>query len=160
MPAKKKGGNNNRKNVAKFKQEPFAGDAGEYLGSTEYAKVIKALGECRFTCLVNTGQELVGKISGGAKKRGRVIPGDIVLVSRRDFETGITRSEKLDILHKYREDTARNLLKWGDLDFTKTQSDLDIDGAFVFSNNEFGSRAKIDSAGGDEDDESINFDEI
>tara|TARA_A100000164_G_scaffold187578_1_gene166467 strand:+ start:87 stop:557 length:471 start_codon:yes stop_codon:yes gene_type:complete len=156
MPPKKKGGNNNRqKNIAKFKQEPFAGDSGDMLGSTEYAKVIKALGECRFTCLVNTGQELVGKISGGAKKRGRVIPGDIVLVSRRDFETGITRNEKLDILHKYREDTVRQLLKWGDLEFTKTQNDLDIDGAFVFSNEELG----LGTAGQDDDD-SINFDEI
>ena len=93
--------------------------------------------------MISTQQELVGRISGKIKKRSRINPGDIVLVSKRDFETGITRNEKLDILHKYNEDTARKLLRWGELDFIKTTTE-DIDDTFVFAN----------------DDDEINFDDI
>ena len=141
MPPKKKGSNNTRKNLSKFNDEPFAHNAPEY--NLEYAKITKTLGDCRFLCLISTQQELVGRISGKIKKRSRINPGDIVLVSKRDFETGITRNEKLDILHKYNEDTARKLLRWGELDFIKTTSEV-IDDTFVFAN----------------DDDEINFDDI
>ena len=141
MPAKKKGPSRH-KNFNKNDQIPWAEDNGDQ-GATEYAKITRTLGDCRFTCLVQDGEHC-GHLSGRVKKRGRVNPGDIVLVSRRDFES-CTRDEKLDILWKYNEDTARILLKSGDLDFTKTSENTDIDSTFVFQ------------ADGDEE---INFDDI
>lgn len=141
MPPKKKGSNNTRKNLNKFNEEPFAHDNQD--NELGYAKITKTLGDCRFLCATATGQDLVGKISGRIKKRARITPGDIVLVSKREFETGTTRSEKLDILHKYSEDTARKLLRWGELDFIKRTVE-NIDDTFVFAN----------------DDDEINFDDI
>ena len=110
MPPKKKGSNNTRKNITKFVEEPFAHDDPD--NKLEYAKVTKTLGDCRFLCTISTNQDIVGRISGKIKKRSRINPGDIVLVSKRDFETGTTRNEKLDILHKYNEDTTRKLMRW------------------------------------------------
>lgn len=129
MPPKKKGPSH-RKNLNKHEQIPYADEE-----ETEYAKIIKTLGDCRFTCLVREGSELCGHLSGRVKKRGRVLPGDIVLVSRREFES-VSRKQKLDILWKYNEDTARNLLKDGELDFTKTLEDTEIDDAFIFGDEE------------------------
>ena len=140
MPAKKKGPSRH-KTYNKNDQIPWAQDFGDE-GATEYAKVTRTLGDCRFSCLVYDG-ELCGHLSGKVKKRGRVSPGDIVLVSRRDFES-CTRQEKLDILWKYNDDTARTLLKSGELDFTKTTETTDIDSTFVFQ----------------ADEEEINFDDI
>jgi len=139
MPVKKKGPARN-KNFNKNDTIPWASDSD--FGRTEYAKVVKTLGDCRFSCLVEDG-EICGHLSGKVKKRGRVTPGDIVLVSRREFES-CTRQDKLDILWKYNEDTARMLLKSGDLEFTKTPELTDIDSTFVFQSAE----------------EQINFDDI
>ena len=139
MPPKKKGPVR-KKTFNKNDQIPWAQESD--FGNTEYAKVIKTLGDCRFSCLVRDG-ELCGHLSGKVKKRGRVVPGDIVLVSRRDFES-CTRNEKLDIIWKYNDDTARLLLKDGDLDFTKTSEITDIDSTFVF----------------EEQSEEIDFDDI
>lgn len=136
MPPKKKKNNNTRnKNINQFSPEPFAHD--NFENELGYAKIITTLGDCRFTCLIDTGQELVGRISGRAKKRGRINVGDIVLVSKRDFETGITRSEKVDILHKYNPDTARKLQNWGELDFLKSQdTETDMGDLIGFSNDD------------------------
>ena len=145
MPPKKKGHNNSRNNHLRQEREPLAEDYGEE-GKTEYAKVVKALGDCRFTCSTINGEH-VGILSGRVKKRGRICASDVVLVSRRDFET-TGRKEKLDILHKYTADMARNLLRWGELDFTKDVGELCIDEAFEFSYDD------------DAEEEKINLDDI
>ena len=146
MPPKKKGPSH-RKIFNKHDAIPYADDNGDN-GTTEYAKVIKTLGDCRFACLVGEGSELCGHLSGRVKKRGRIVPGDIVLVSRREFESA-TRKQKLDILWKYNEDTARSLLKNGELEFTKTAQDTEIDEAFIFQDE-----------GVTEEDNPINLDDI
>ena len=135
MPPKKKKNNNTRSNFKQFSSEPFAHNNHE--NELGYAKIITTLGDCRFICLIDTGQELVGRNSGSAKKRGHINVGDIVLVSKRDFETGITRSEKVDILHKYNPDTARKLQNWGELDFLKSQdTQTDMGDLIGFSNHD------------------------
>ena len=126
MPPKKKKNNNTRnKNINQISPEPFAHD--NFENELGYAKIITTLGDCRFTCLIDTGQELVGRISGRAKKRGRINVGDIVLVSKRDFETGITRSEKLDILHSDIQGFEIEML----LDAPKTLSEKRADYIFL-----------------------------
>ena len=135
MPPKKSKNNNTRnKNVNKFSTEPYAHDDPD--NNLEYAKIVSALGDCRFTCIVNNSPELIGRISGRAKKRGRINVGDIVLVSKRDFETCSTKLEKLDILYKYNDDTAKKLKRWGELDFLTSKDSPEELGEFITYSNE------------------------
>lgn len=74
----------------------------------EYAKVIKMLGDRRTTIVLPDGKETLGVIPGRFRKgrRNRFVPGDVVLVSYREFQ-----DSRCDIIVKYTDGEARELLK-------------------------------------------------
>lgn len=86
----------------------------------EYAFVKKLLGNCRVLLLTNSGNEVIGIIRGSLRKFSkRVIieAGDIVVVSKRDFQ-----DSKVDIVHKYNSDQANAL--FSDNKISKTICEL------------------------------------
>lgn len=92
---KKKGNNNDVKRPL-----ILAGDL------EEYGKIIKLLGDRRVRLLLTDNSEILGHIPGRFRKKVWMKLNDIVLVSRRDFQTN-----KTDILHKYTESECRKLYK-------------------------------------------------
>jgi translation initiation factor 1A len=65
----------------------------------DYGFVIKLLGNCRASILCNNGDIIIGIIRGNMRrfnKRVLIGDGDIVVVSRRDYQVN-----KADIVHKY-----------------------------------------------------------
>ena len=65
----------------------------------EYAKVVDALGDCRFRVRCMDGTEKVAHLRGTLHKRKvRINKDDAVLISLRPFESG---SVQADIIHKY-----------------------------------------------------------
>lgn len=101
MAKKSNKNNKNNKRTPETVRRPlaFAGD------NEKYAKVVKALGDRRMSLSMIDGSEMIGRIPGRLRKV-RVKPGDIVLVSHREFQP-----TKLDILHKYTSEEARRLYK-------------------------------------------------
>ena len=74
----------------------------------EFAYVKKLLGNCRTYVLTDSGIEAIGIIRGSLRKFSkRVIieTGDIVVVSKRDFQ-----DSKVDIVHKYNTDQVQCLI--------------------------------------------------
>lgn len=73
----------------------------------EYAYVKKLLGNCRAHVITDSGIDAIGVIRGSMRKfNKRVIieNGDIVVVSKRDFQ-----DNKVDIVHKYNQDQIQLL---------------------------------------------------
>lgn len=74
----------------------------------EYALSKKLLGNCRVSLLTNGGEEVIGIIRGNMRKfnkRVLIEVGDIVAVSKRDFQTN-----KVDIVHKYNLEQTQSLI--------------------------------------------------
>ena len=107
----------------------------------EYAQVVKMLGNGRCECFCFDGVTRLGHIRGKMRKKVWVTAGDIVLVGKRDFQ-----DEKVDILHKYTADEARNLKQYGELPETARINETAIDLAMT--------------GDGDDDDIGIDFDDI
>jgi translation initiation factor 1A len=75
----------------------------------EYAYVVKLLGNCRARVLLNSGVEAIGIIRGALRrfnKRVLIENGDIIVVSKRDFQ-----DSKVDIVHKFNLDQCQSLIK-------------------------------------------------
>jgi len=107
----------------------------------EYAQVVRMLGNGRCECYCFDGQTRLGHIRGKMRKKVWVSAGDIVLVGLREFQ-----DDKVDIIHKYNADEARNLKTYGELPETARINETAVDMAME---------------GGDEvDDIGIDFDEI
>jgi translation initiation factor 1A len=107
----------------------------------EYAQVVKMLGNGRCECFCFDGVTRLGHIRGKMRKKVWITAGDIVLVAKRDFQ-----DEKVDIVHKYTADEARNLKQYGELPETARINETAVDMAM---------------AGGDDDDDiGIDFDDI
>mmetsp|Transcript_33117 Transcript_33117/g.76369 ORF Transcript_33117/g.76369 Transcript_33117/m.76369 type:complete len:101 (-) Transcript_33117:293-595(-) len=68
------------------------------------------LGNGRCECFCFDGVTRLGHIRGKMRKKVWITAGDIVLVGKRDFQ-----DEKVDIIHKYTADEARNLKQYGEL---------------------------------------------
>jgi translation initiation factor 1A len=74
----------------------------------EYALSKKLLGNCRVSLITNSGNEVIGIIRGNMRKfnkRVLIEEGDIVVVSKRDFQ-----SNKVDIVHKYNLEQTQYLI--------------------------------------------------
>jgi translation initiation factor 1A len=105
----------------------------------EYAQVVKMLGNGRCECFCFDGVTRLGHIRGKMRKKVWITAGDIVLVGKRDFQ-----DEKVDIVHKYSADEARNLKQYGELPETARINETAVDMAM---------------AGNDDDDDiGIDFD--
>ena len=111
------------------------------LTGQEYAQVVKMLGNGRCECFCFDGVTRLGHIRGKMRKKVWITAGDMVLVGKRDFQ-----DEKVDIVHKYTADEARNLKQYGELPETARINETAVDMAM---------------AGDDEDDDiGIDFDDI
>lgn len=88
----------------------------------EYAQVVKMLGNGRCECFCFDGVTRLGHIRGKMRKKVWITAGDIVLVGKRDFQ-----DEKVDILHKYSADEARNLKQYGELPETARINETAVD---------------------------------
>jgi translation initiation factor 1A len=107
----------------------------------EYAQVVRMLGNGRCECFCYDGVTRLGHIRGKMRKKVWVTAGDIVLVGKRDFQ-----DEKVDIIHKYSADEARNLKQYGELPETARINETAVDQAMAGE--------------GDDDDIGIDFDDI
>ena len=92
----------------------------------EYAQVVRMLGNGRCECFCYDGVTRLGHIRGKMRKKVWVTAGDIVLVGKRDFQ-----DEKVDILHKYSADEARNLKQYGELPETARINETAVDQAMA-----------------------------
>lgn len=99
----------------------------------EYAKIIKLLGDRRINVVLTDSSESLAVIPGRFRKRCWMKVGDVILVSRRDFQEG-----KLDVVYKYKDDEIRKLCKHGEipnffLDAGAIRG-VDEDGGFIIGN--------------------------
>lgn len=108
----------------------------------EYAQVVKMLGNGRCECFCFDGVTRLGHIRGKMRKKVWITAGDIVLCGLREFQ-----DEKLDIIHKYTADEARNLKQYGELPETAAINQTAVDMAMA-------------GDGEEEDDIGIDFDDI
>ena len=102
---------------------------------TEYAQVLKMLGNGRLDGQCFDGKKRLCHIRGKMRKKVWVSVGDIVLLSLREFQ-----DDKADVILKYNADEARSLKAYGELPDSITVNDADI------------------AIGGDEVEEDIGFD--
>ena len=112
--AKNKGSQSTDKRLLTFKGE-----------MEEYAKIIKSLGDRKMTVVLPDSSEMLALIPGRFRKRCWMSVGDVVLISRRDFQ-----DTKVDIVHKYNSDELPKLIKEGEipeffLDTNATQDEND-----------------------------------
>eukprot|EP00547_Thalassionema_nitzschioides_P004012 CAMPEP_0194206576 /NCGR_PEP_ID=MMETSP0156-20130528/5557_1 /TAXON_ID=33649 /ORGANISM="Thalassionema nitzschioides, Strain L26-B" /LENGTH=142 /DNA_ID=CAMNT_0038933125 /DNA_START=100 /DNA_END=526 /DNA_ORIENTATION=+ len=108
----------------------------------EYAQVVKMLGNGRCNCFCFDGVTRLGHIRGKMRKKVWITAGDIVLVGLREFQ-----DEKVDIIHKYSADEARNLKQYGELPETARINETAVDMAMTDDNT-------------NNDDIGIDFDDI
>lgn len=73
----------------------------------EYAMIKKALGNLRLECQLPQGEKCIGVVRGAMVRKQWVTPGDIVLVSKREFN----QAGHVDIIHKYTPAEVRELVK-------------------------------------------------
>lgn len=100
----KRGGRGGRQNIGSNRELVFKVE-----GETDYAQVVKNLGNKRLETIVfSSGRTIQCKIRGSL--RTWISIGDIVLVGMRDFQ-----EEKGDIVWKYSTEEARKLKKSGEI---------------------------------------------
>ncbi len=150
MPKKKGGKKKGKKSgvAAEKRQLTLRGEM------QEYAKIMKTLGDRRMTVVLPDGSEILALIPGRFRKRCWMNDGDVVLVSRREFQDA-----KVDIVHKYHSDELRNLFKQGEipaffLDATATRNEDDDLGITI------GNYDNEEEVAEDKKDEAFDFDNI
>ena len=77
---------------------------------TEYAQVLKMLGNGRLEAWCFDGSKRLAHIRGKLRKKVWINQGDIILLSLRDYQ-----DEKGDVILKYSADEARSLKAYGEL---------------------------------------------
>ena len=112
MP-KKKGGKKNTNDVEK-RSLLYKDDM------QEYSKMTKMLGDRRIMVMLTDQTEVMAIIPGKFRKKCWMKIGDVLIVSRREFQ-----ESKWDVCYKYNEDEVRVLVKKDELPsfFLNTQSD-------------------------------------
>lgn len=88
-----------------------------------YGLVEKMLGDMRCSVLCSDSTTKICHIRGKFKRRVWINPGDIVLVSLREFE-----DEKADIIHKYSSEEADILKTQGEFDPIQYKNTINGDG--------------------------------
>jgi translation initiation factor 1A len=71
----------------------------------QYAFVLSAMGDGRFSLLCNDGERRLGILRGSMRRRVWVRRGDVVTVSTRDFQ-----DDKVDILHRHSTEDVNTLM--------------------------------------------------
>ena len=120
----------------------------------EYAQAVRMLGNCKLECQCFDGITRLGHIRGKIKKKARIITGDIILLSLRDFEDG-----KADVIHVYNIKEVRNLKSYGEIPENVKINECDVAGD---NEDEFGDIGFVFGEKGseDEDDEEKKLETI
>jgi len=100
----------------------------------EYAKIMKLLGDRRITVVLPDSSEMLALIPGRFRKRCWMKVGDVIVVSRREFQ-----NNRVDVVYKYKPDEIRKLCKQGEIpsffmDSGATQGEGGEDGGFTIGN--------------------------
>ena len=137
----------------------------------EYAKIVKKLGDRRFTIqLYSTKEQAIGRARGSLHGWHALRPDDIVLVSGRDFRQADTDQfvqNVYDIIGIYNDEQVRKLIKMGhlaDSTFCKkteadTQNDFDFDEE-IEEEQQIAPQREIGMPSSDSEDEEVDIDEI
>lgn len=166
MPAKKGGKKKGKKNstvVAEKRQLLYKNDY------EEYAKITKSLGDRKMTVILPDTSEMLAVIPGRFRKRCWMNIGDVVLISRREFQV-----EKVDIIYKYNPDEIRTLNKEKEIPnfFVDTEIDYNDnptdDGLFIDSDTDeennikqpYQSSRNLPSSDDDDEEQNIKFEDI
>lgn len=116
--------------------------------TTEYAQVIKMLGNGRLESQCFDGVKRLAHIRGKLRKKVWINQGDIILLSLREYQ-----DEKGDVILKYTADEARSLKAYGELpesakiNETDTFVDGDGDCGFEFDEDRDSDESDSDDAG-------------
>ena len=107
----------------------------------EYARIVKALGNCHFRISNISGKERVASTSGCAKKKGRIQNGQLVLIEPLSEDT----DKKWQIIFKYSPQHEKILDREGhlniielnnnDSDVSEEESDFMFEGEQEQENN-------------------------
>ena len=125
---KKKGG---KKKVFDERELQFA-DAEQ-----NYGQVLRLLGDSRLEIQCTDGMKRVGHIRGTMRKKIWIAMGDVVLLSRREFE-----DDKGDIILKYTEEEVRKLKSLNEIPesikLPENENKPNDDGDIVFGSDDEG----------------------
>lgn len=92
-----------------------------------YAIVEDILGHGRFRCNLDDNRAILCILRGSLRKSSvRIVKGDTVLVSLRDFQ-----DDKADIIHVYTGDEVRSLCAYGEI--TNSQTELVVENDIEFT---------------------------
>ncbi|KAJ1800984.1 Translation initiation factor 1A, partial [Coemansia sp. RSA 2598] len=90
----------------------------------EYAYVTKSLGNGRLSAISVKGEKLRVHIRGKMRKKVWINPGNLVLVSEREFETAKEGSDRnVDLLIRYTDEEEAQLRKYGEIPDTRPKTD-------------------------------------
>lgn len=113
---------------------------------TEYAQVVKMLGNGRLEAACFDGSKRLAHIRGKLRKKVWINQGDIILLSLREYQ-----DEKGDVILKYSADEARSLKAYGELPETAKINETDTYGGeeeggigFDFGEDDSSSDGEID----------------
>jgi translation initiation factor 1A len=111
MVKNKKGGKNHKKHKkqkgeGEYERELIFKDA----EGQEYGQVVKLLGNCRFDCECFDGKNRLVHIRGKLVSKTKLTPGDVVLISLREFE-----DRKADMLLQYNVREVKTLKSLGEI---------------------------------------------
>lgn len=90
---------------------------------SEYAQVVKMLGNGRLEASCFDGENRLAHIRGKLRKKVWINQGDIILVSLREYQDA-----KADVILKYNTDEARSLKAYGELPETARINETDTFG--------------------------------
>ena len=88
------------------KESPWRDEEGQ-----SYARATKMLGNGRLLAVCEAGVERVCKIRGSMRRSEWISPGDIILISLREFQ-----SDKADVLCRYTLTEVARMRRAGELD--------------------------------------------
>lgn len=87
----------------------------------EYCQVVKLLGNCRIEGNCFDGKTRLCHIRGAMRKKIWIKPGDLVIISLREFE-----DDKADIIYLYQAKEVKRLAKMGEIpESVKVTTDLE-----------------------------------
>lgn len=88
----------------------------------EYCQIMRLLGDCRAEGNCFDGKTRICHIRGSMRKKVWVKSGNIVIVSLREFQ-----DEKCDIIHVYKDEEVKTLIKFGELPSTIKVNDASVE---------------------------------
>ena len=124
----------------KSREIPFREEDGQ-----SYAVVLAMLGNKRLRARCEDCVERLCIIRGSMRRSEWISPGDVILVSLRDFQ-----DEKADVIHRYPHDDVRRLRRLGELGLllrylgAATDSEIPETDLVIFEDGEGGNELDLD----------------